>query len=30
MECDVRGMTLDEALAQVDIYLDNAILAGMG
>ena len=30
MECDVRGMTLDEALAEVDIYLDNAILAGMG
>ena len=30
MECDVRGMSLDEALAQVDIYLDNAILAGMG
>ena len=30
MECDVRGMTLDEALAQVDIYLDNAVLAGMG
>ncbi len=30
MECDVRGMTLDEALAAVDMYLDNAILAGMG
>ncbi len=30
MECDVRGMTLDEAIAAVDMYLDNAILAGMG
>ncbi|MBE5796786.1 MAG: endonuclease MutS2 [Clostridiales bacterium] len=30
MECDVRGMTLEEALAAVDTYLDNAVLAGMG
>lgn len=30
MECDVRGMTLDEALMTVDQYLDQAILAGMG
>ena len=30
MECDVRGMTLDEALMTVDQYLDNAMLAGMG
>ncbi|MBQ9307588.1 MAG: Smr/MutS family protein, partial [Clostridia bacterium] len=30
MECDVRGMTLDEAILAVDQYLDNAMLAGMG
>ncbi len=29
MECDVRGMALDEAIAQVDNYLDNAVLAGL-
>ena len=28
MECDVRGMALDEAIAEVDNYLDNAVLAG--
>lgn len=30
MECDVRGMALDEAIMTVDQYLDQAILAGMG
>ena len=30
MECDVRGMTLDEAILTVDQYLDAAIMAGMG
>ncbi len=30
MECDVRGMTLDEAIMTVDQYLDQAVLAGMG
>ena len=30
MECDVRGMTLDEALNAVDQYLNEAVLAGMG
>ena len=30
MECDVRGMTLDEALLEVDSYLDRAMMAGMG
>lgn len=29
MECDVRGMTLDEAMASVDLYLDEAVLAGL-
>ena len=29
MECDVRGMTLDEAILTVDQYLDAAIMAGM-
>ncbi|MDI9520690.1 MAG: endonuclease MutS2 [Bacillota bacterium] len=29
MECDVRGMALDEAMAAVDNYLDSAILAGL-
>ncbi len=28
MECDVRGMALDEAISEVDNYLDNAVLAG--
>ena len=28
-ECDVRGMALDEAIAAVDSYLDNATLAGL-
>ncbi len=30
MECDVRGMTLEEAILAVDQYLDAAVLAGMG
>ena len=30
MECDVRGMTLDEALLEVDSYLDRAMMAGLG
>ena len=30
MECDVRGMNLEEAIAAVDQYLDEAILAGLG
>lgn len=29
MECDVRGMALDEALLEVEQYLDNAVMAGM-
>ena len=29
MECDVRGMALDEAMAAVDNYLDSATLAGL-
>lgn len=29
MECDVRGLALDEALMEVDRYLDMALLAGM-
>jgi len=29
MECDVRGMSLEEAIAEVDNYLDNAVLAGL-
>ena len=29
MECDVRGMALDEALIEVEHYLDEAVLAGM-
>ena len=29
MECDVRGLALDEALLEVDRYLDMALLAGM-
>lgn len=29
MECDVRGMALDEAIVEVDNYLDSAILAGL-
>ena len=28
-ECDVRGMALDEALSAVEIYLDEAVLAGL-
>ena len=27
--CDVRGMTLDEALPTVQIYLDEAVMAGL-
>ena len=30
MECDVRGQSLEEALQNVDQYLDEAVLAGMG
>ncbi len=30
MECDVRGMALDEALIEVEHYLDQAVMAGMG
>ena len=30
MDCDVRGMTLDEALNEVDLYLNQAVMAGMG
>ncbi|MBQ3704891.1 MAG: endonuclease MutS2 [Clostridia bacterium] len=29
MECDVRGMSLEEALGAVEIYLDEAVLAGL-
>ena len=29
MSCDVRGMALDEALAEVENYLDQAVLAGL-
>ncbi len=28
-ECDVRGMSLEEALSAVGIYLDEAVLAGL-
>ncbi len=28
LSCDVRGCALDEALPQVDLYLDEAVLAG--
>ena len=28
LSCDVRGMALDEAIAQADLYLDDAVLAG--
>ena len=28
-ECDVRGMNLEEALSAVEIYLDEAVLAGL-
>ncbi len=30
MECDVRGMNLEEAESVVEIYLDEAVLAGLG
>ena len=30
MDCDVRGMALNEALMTVGQYLDNAVLSGMG
>ncbi len=30
MECDVRGMMLEEAIAAVDQYLNEAIMAGLG
>ena len=29
MSCDVRGMALDEALTEVEQYLDEAVLAGL-
>ena len=29
MSCDVRGLALDEALEEVDQYLDEAVLAGL-
>ena len=29
MECDVRGMMVEEGIAAVDIYLDEAVLAGL-
>ena len=29
MECDVRGMMLEEAISAVDIYLDEAVLASL-
>ena len=29
MECDVRGLALDEALMEVDRYLDMAVMAGL-
>lgn len=29
MECDVRGMALDEAMAVVDRYLDDAVMTGL-
>ena len=28
-ECDVRGMNLEEALSAVELYLDEAVLAGL-
>ena len=30
MECDVRGMMLEEAIASVDQYLNEAVMAGLG
>ena len=30
MECDVRGMAVDEAIPVVDQYLDEAVLASLG
>ena len=29
MSCDVRGMALDEAISEVDQYLDGAMMAGL-
>ena len=29
MECDVRGMSLEEAESAVEIYLDEAVMAGL-
>ena len=28
LSCDVRGRALDEAIQEVDLYLDNAVMAG--
>ena len=30
MECDVRGMTLDEAIMKVDDFLDECMMQGLG
>ena len=29
MECDVRGMNLEEAVSAVELYLDEAVMAGL-
>ncbi len=29
LECDVRGMNLEEAISAVEIYLDEAVMAGL-
>jgi DNA mismatch repair protein MutS2 len=29
LECDVRGMNLEEAVSAVEIYLDEAVMAGL-
>ena len=29
MECDLRGMALDEALLELDRYLDMAVMSGL-
>jgi DNA mismatch repair protein MutS2 len=30
MECDVRGMMLEDALLEVDGFINNAIMGGLG